>query len=232
MKIDFKNKYARIALPLTGLGAFAAVLSGCGGATTSNSPIVATPDSGPVIYGINALAQSTGAVTSGETSSLTFTPSGGTLTGAIVGAVTYKTLSGAGALPAYKSVFPASGTSDAGVPLGFAPGGFYFNTTTTVSAVPTASAGNLVFGVYVSQGAKGGSLVDINPSSIVLTSPEAAAFSQPIVFDPNSANGTISLTQYKTAPFAVPAFMQTTGLHDLRATIADTASQSAVFPWA
>ncbi len=227
MKIDLKNRYARIALPLTGLSVFAAVLSGCGGASTSNSPIVATPDSGPVIYGINALAQSTGAIASGETSSLTFTPTGGTQTGAIVGAITYKAISGAGALPAYKSAFPATGTSDAGVPLGFGPGGLYFNTTAAVSAVPTTGAGNLVFGIYVSQGAKGGNLVDINPSSIVLTSTEAPSFSQPIVFDPNAANSTISLTQYKTAPFAVPAFMQTTGLHDLHAVIADTAGQSS-----
>lgn len=232
MKRDFRHKAVRVALPLAGLGAFAAVLSGCGGASTNNTQIIATPDSGPVIYGVNALALSSGALTTGETSSLVFTPAGGAQTVALVGAINYKTTGGAGPLPTYKASFPATGTSDAGVPLGFGAGGLYFNSTTAVSAVPT-TAGNIVFGVYVSPPVKNSAPVDINPSSIVLTSPESPSFSLPIVFDPNfGAGANVSQTQYKTAPFALPAFMQTTGLHDLKASIADVAGQSSTTDFA
>lgn len=232
MKRYFRHNFVWVALPLAGLGAFAAVLSGCGGASSNNTQIIATPDSGPVIYGINALAQSSGALTSGETSSLVFTSNGGAQTSAVVGAINYKTTGGAGPLPTYKAAFPATGTSDAGVPLGFAAGGLYFNSTTPVSAVPT-TAGNIVFGVYVSPPAKNSRPVDINTSSIILTSPESPSFSLPLVFDPNfGAGANVSQTQYKTAPFALPAFMQTTGLHDLKASIADVAGQSSTTDFA
>lgn len=241
MKKQTLKKSLRAAVPLASLGTLAVLLSGCGGASNNNTQVVATPDSGPVIYGVNALALDTGVTTTGETSSLTFTTTTTSAAGvvtpvmqsAIVGAINYKTVSGNGPLPAYKSTFPATGTSDAGVPLGFAPGGSYFNNTAAVSGVPS-TATNLVFGIYVSPPVKNGSPVDINPSSIVLTSPESASFSLPIVFDPNFGTTTtnVSPTQYKTAPFAIPAFMQTTGLHDLKASIADVAGQSSTTDFA
>jgi len=229
------NKYTlRASLPLAGLGIVAAALSGCGGATSGGATAIPTPDSGPVLYGINALAARSGSVTAGETSGLSFTPAGGTLEGAIVGAFAYNTVNGAGPLPSYVSSFPNAGGKTAGVPLGFpqSGGSFYYNSAAQATALPTNFTGNITFGVYASQGAKGGSLVDINPASIVLTSSESPTFSAPMIFDPNFGTDGISQSQYKTAPFTVPAFMQTTGLHDLHATIADTAGQSSTTDFA
>ncbi len=224
------NKYTlRAGLPLAGLGIVAAALSGCGGATSGGATAIPTPDSGPVLYGINALAARSGSVTAGETSGLSFTPANGALEGAIVGAFAYNTVNGAGPLPSYVASFPNAGGKTAGIPLGFpqSGGSFYYNSSAQAAALPTNFTGNIIFGVYASQGAKNGNLVDINPASIVLTSSEAPTFSAPMIFDPNFGTNGISQSQYKTAPFAVPAFMQTTGLHDLRAAIADTAGQSS-----
>lgn len=234
---NINKQTLRAVLPLAGLGIVAAALSGCGGATSGGAVSLATPNSGPVIYGINALAQSSGAVTTGETSGLAAisTSSGAastTFIGALTGAIAYNTVAGAGPLPAYVAAFPNSGGATAGVPLGFAPNGTYFNSSAPVAAVATDTADNLVFGIYVSQGAKGGSLVDINTSSPVLTSPESPTFSLPLVFDPNFGSGALAQTQYKTAAFTLPNFMKTTGLHDLRASIADTAGQSSTTDFA
>lgn len=236
------NKRARVALPLVGLGALAAVLSGCGGATSGGGASIATPDSGPVVYGINALALSSGATTQGETSGIAFNASSTdakgnvttTPTGVFVGAFAYKTVAGAGPLPAYQAAFPNSGPTTAGIPLGFTPSGssFYYGSSAGVAALPTNYAGALTFGVYASQGARGGNLVPINPSSIVLTSPEAPSFSLPLTFDPTFGSGVLAQTQYKGTTTGVPAFLQTTGLHDLRATIADTAGQSSTTDFA
>lgn len=207
------------SLPLAGLGAALTVaLSGCGGATTSGTPIVATPNSGPVIYGANALAASTGAAVQGETSGMVLTDGSGT--GVITGAVGYKTDSGAGPLPAYASTF------DAGIPLGFSANGNYFNSTSG-QALTTSYAGSLIFGAYISTGIQNGDKVDLDTNSVVLTSLEDPAFSQKLTFDPNFGRGVLSQAQYKTASFAMPGFLKTTGLHDLHTVIADVAGQKS-----
>lgn len=220
------DKRARLALPLVGLGAVAAALSGCGGASTNAGGAGApTLDSGPVVYGLQPAAVTTGAVDQGETSGLTFnvsTTSGSTTTtttaGALIAGYKYTTVSGAGPLSVYRTNFST------GIPLGFSAGGAYFNVKSTASAVPTNSTGSLVFGTYVSTGTQNSKQIDLNTSSIVLTSPEAPSFSVPLTFDPAFGSGVLSQAEYKTAPFTLPAFMQTTGLHSLHATVADVGS--------
>lgn len=227
------NKSTLRFLPLLGVGAVAAALSGCGGASTSSGAAsVATPNSGPVIYGVNALALASGGATTGETSGLSFTPTEGTTDGAIVGAFAYKTTNGAGPLPAYQADFPNGVSSDgvvssAGVPLGFAPEGSYYGTSAAVAALPTNYTGTLTFGAYISTGALNTKPVDLNTSSVVLTSSEDPTFTEPLTFDPNFGTGVLAQTQYKTAAFPMPAFLQTTGLHDLHTTVADVAGQSS-----
>ena len=214
---------ARLALSLVGLGAIAAALSGCGGASTNvGGGGAPTLDSGPVVYGLQPAAVTTGAVDQGETSGLTFdvsTTSGSTTTtaaaGALVAGYKYTTISGAGPLAVYRTNFST------GIPLGFSAGGTYFNVKTTGTAVPTNYAGTLVFGTYVSTGTQNTKQIDLNTSSIVLTSPEAPGFSVPLTFDPAFGSGVLSQAEYKTAPFPIPAFLQTTGLHSLHTTVAD-----------
>ncbi len=217
------------ALPLAGLGAaLAAVLSGCGGATTGGAAGVATPDSSPVIYGLNAQAAVGG--TSNETSGLGFTTAGtpasgttpaapGVFTGALTAATAFKIDAGPGPIPVYLKNFST------GIPLGFATDGTYL-TGSSSQALPTTQAGAVVFRVYVSSGAKGGNSIDINPSSLVLTSSEAPAFTQALTFDgAGIGKGPLGQGQYTTATFALPAALTTSGLHNLHAVVADVAGQ-------
>ncbi len=230
LKSHLLNKRSlRAGLPLAGLGIAAAALSGCGGASTNTGAAsVPTPNSGPVVYGVNALALESGANTQGETSGIAFTPSGSTApVGAVIAATGYQTVTGAGPLPAYQATFPNAGGATAGVPLGFTSGGNYYNVSSPVAAIPTNYAGTLVFGAYISTGVKNTVPVDLNTSSVVLTSSEAPTFSQQLTFDPNFGSGVLAQAQYKTAPFPMPAFLQTTGLHNLHTTISDVAGQTS-----
>ncbi len=245
LKRHLLNKRAlRAVLPLAGLGIAAAALSGCGGASTTNNPVVPTPNSGPVVYGLNDAAAASG-VQAGETSGIAFnvtTTANGTTTttpaAALVAAFAYKTVSGAGPLQAYQLDFPNGVTSDGvtsspGLALGFGTSGSYFNSasSTPISAIPTNYAGTLVFGAYTSAGVLNGNPDDLNTTSVVLTSSEASAsvFSQPLSFIGQNAIGTSVLpqAQYETAAFPIPAFMQTTGLHDLHTTISTVSGQSS-----
>ena len=213
------NRHAIRFLPLSGLGAaIAAVLSGCGGATTGGSAGVATPDSSPVIYGLNAQAAIGG--TFNATSGLAYTGSGGQ-TGVLTGATAYKTDAGPGPLPVYQKGFST------GIPLGFPTGGAFL-TGPIGGALPTASAGAVVFRAYISTGAKGGNQVDLNTGSVVLTSSESSTFSQPLTFDgAGIGTGPLGQGQYTTATFALPAALATTGLHNLHTVVSDVAGQKS-----
>ena len=211
------TRQALKAVPLAGLGvALAAMLSGCGGATTSTSTFVATPDSSPVVYGLNAQAAVGG--TYEATSGLAYT-SNGTQIGVITGATAFKTDAGPGPLPVYKNNFST------GIPLGFSNTASYV-TGSVAQALPTTALGAVVFRVYVSPGAKGGNSTDINTGSLVLTSREAPTFSQPLTFDSAGIGvGPLGQGQYTTGTFALPAALATTGLHNLHAVVADVAGQ-------
>ena len=213
------NRHAIRFLPLSGLGAaLAAVLSGCGGATTGGSAGVATPDSSPVIYGLNAQAAIGG--TFNATSGLAYTGSDGQ-TGVLTGATAYKTDAGPGPLPAYQSNFST------GIPLGFPTGGAFL-TGPIGGALPTASAGAVVFRAYISTGTKGGNQVDLNTGSVVLTSSESSTFSQPLTFDgAGIGTGPLGQGQYTTATFALPPALATTGLHNLHTVVSDVAGQKS-----
>ena len=224
LKRYFFNKQAlRAFLPLAGLGIAAAALSGCGGATTSTGTLSApTPNSGPVIYGQNALAAVTGATTQGETSGLGYVnPAGGAVAGIITGATNYMTDSGAGPLPAYATSFAD------GIPIGFDTLGGYYNST-AASALLTTEISSVVFRAYISTGALNTKPVDLNTSSVVLTSSEAPGFSQPLTFDSAGIGvGQLGQGQYTTGTFALPAVFATTGLHSVTASVADVAGQKS-----
>lgn len=238
LKRQILNKRAlRAGLPLAGLGAVAAALSGCGGATQNGANITATHDSGPVIYGINANANRS--IATQETSGLSFTTGTTTTSGAVIGVTSYITNKGPGPLFTYQSTYPngtlSNGvTSSPGLPLGFAVGASYFNVSSKIPiiAMPT-NASNLIFGAYASASVVNNFPVDIVASSIVLTSSESPTFSLPLIFsDPTLNTGVLVQPQYKSAPFAVPTFMQTTGLHDLRTTVADVDGNSSTTDFA
>ncbi len=215
------TRHAIKVIPLAGLGlAVAAALSGCGGATSGGSVGVATPNSGPVIYGLNALAVSSGATVQGETSGVGYTDGSGSVVGVLTGATAYTTDSGPGPLPAYQAAFAA------GIPLGFPTDGSFFNSTAG-AALPTTSASSVVFRAYISTGAKNGTPVDLDTNSVVLTSTEAPTLSQKLTFDPNFGSGQIGQGQYTTGNFALPAALVSTGLHNLRASLADVAGQKS-----
>ena len=217
------TRYALKAVPLAVFGAgLAAMLSGCGGATTNTSSFVATPDSSPVIYGLGAQAINGIAGVYNETSGLAYTDStSGTQIGVLTAATFFKTDNGPGPIPVYLKRFAATG----GIPLGFAPAGTYITGASSV-ALPSASANAVVFRVYVSPGAKGGSNTNINTSSLVLTSSEAPTFSQPLTFDLAGIGvGPLGEGQYTTGTFALPAALRTSGVHNLHAVVADTVGQ-------
>ncbi len=240
LKRHLPNKRAlRAVLPFAGFGIAAAAFTGCGGATQNGANLSPTQNSGPVIYGVNANANRQ--IESQETSGLSFTTGTTATNGAVIGVTSYVTTHGPGPLFTYQSAYPngvlSNGvTSSPGVPLGFAAGAAYFNATSTipVAAVPTNYAGSLTFGAYASSGIVNNLSVDIIPSSIVLTSSESTTFSQPLTFigAGNIGTGVLAQTQYQSAPFPIPPFMQTTGLHDLRTTIADVDGNSSTTDFA
>lgn len=212
------TRHATKTLPLAGLGvALAAVLSGCGGASTSTSPLAATPDSGPVIYGLNAQGAVGG--TFQEASGLGFTDAGGAQAAVLTSAAKYTTDSGAGPLPAYTTNFST------GIPLGFPTSGGYVTGQPSM-ALPTTSVGAVVFRAYISTGAKGGNKVDLDSNSVVLTSAEATGFSQKLNFDQAGiGSGPLGQGQYTTGTFALPAALATTGLHSVSVALADVNGQ-------
>ena len=213
------TRHAIRIIPLAGVGVtLAAILSGCGGATSGGAAGVATPDSSPVIYGLNAQAAVGG--TLGETSGLGYTGSAGQV-GVLTAATAYKTDSGPGPLPVYQKGFAA------GIPLGFATAGTFI-TGPVGAALPTTAAGAVVFRAYISTGAKGGNQIDLNTGSVVLTSSEVPSFSQPLTFDSAGiGNGALGEGQYTTGTFALPAALATTGLHNLHTVISDVAGQKS-----
>jgi len=122
-----------------------------------------------------------------------------TATGAITGALS-------------STAKPLEGT----VPLGFPAG-------TTDSAVPASQAG-VTFRALIANGNTGTGLSGIVDSSVVLTSPEVTGFSQRLTFDLAGAGNGLNAGQYTTAAFTLP--FTTSGIHQLTASVSDTAGQS------
>ena len=163
----------------------------------------------------NALGPLNG-IALGETSGAGYTDASGNLVAVLTGATAYTTDSGPGPLPAYQSSYAA------GIPLGFSPDGTFYTSSAGV-ALPTTSAASVVFRAYASNGIHNNNSTDIIPASIILTSTEAPSLSVPFTFSLLSGGGPLGQTQYTTAPFALPAALTTTGLHDVQVSIADVA---------
>jgi len=153
------------------------------------------PAATPTIYGVNP---TTGATGSGLQSSDAKT---GYLTAAL--STTAKALEGA-------------------IPFGFAAGGLNADAKTVAVAVPAGQTG-VSFRTLIANGNAGSGISAIIPSSVVLTSPEVAGFSQPLTFD--GASVTLNDGQYTTAAFALP--FTTSGIHQFTAAVADASGQNS-----
>ena len=196
------NTYSRAGF-LTALGlSTAAFLSGCGGSTNNAGP---APAATPTIYGLNPADNTTG-------SSLQFTVAGtdakgnptSTLTAALTAALS-------------STAKPLEGT----VPLGFPNLGAPAAVT---AAAVSAGQTNVTFRVLVANGNAGNGISAINPSSLVLTSPEVTGFSQALTFDGAGAGNGVNAGQYTTAAFTLP--FTTSGIHQFTAAVSDAAGQS------
>ncbi len=212
-----QTKHINRAALLAAFGTSAAILlSGCGGTTTNSTQTPAT-QADPQVYGQNFATGLTG-------SNFSF-PIGANTVGAITGAI---------------SSTAAGFALEGGVAPGFVAGG------QNPIAVPTAtdakqtgtppflsfgfamatSQPSVTFRALVANGNNGETVDPINPSSVVLTTPEVPAFSAPLTFD-NAGIGTgpNGDGQYTTAAFTLP--FTTTGLHTFKVAVAAASGKSS-----
>lgn len=200
----------RKATPRALLGAalLSVLLGGCGGVSTTKEQIVPTRATSPTVYGLQpeaALNQSTFLQASGLASP-------DAATGYVTGAVDYS------GTPLATQTGP-----DGKIPLGFAPGGRYVDTSLAQAA---PAGGSVIFGAYIANGidAATGRVVPINPNGVTLTTrradgtEEVAGFSVPLSFAV-SPQGPLANATYRTAPFTLP--FTTSGLHSLSVTVTD-----------
>ncbi len=198
----------RAAFAATSL-ACVAMLSGCGGAS-NGTPLLATPLSGPAVNGLDANNALGGTLF--EISGLA---SADAATAYLTG-------------PVASTAKPSSVVANAfggTIPLGFAPDGS-FGTSGSNVGQGVAPGASVIFGASISGGNNSTAPIAINPSSVVLTSPEVAGFSQPLKFTASSKQtGPLVNAQYTTAAFTLP--FTTTGLHRLVASVSDASGQSS-----
>ncbi len=200
----------RAAFAATSL-ACVAMLSGCGGAS-NGTPLLPTLLSGPAVNGLSANDIINNQGTLIELSGLA-SPD------AKIAYLTGPTASTAKPSSVVANAF--GGT----IPLGFAPDGSFGVSGNNIgtAAAPGAS---VIFGANISGGNNTTAPIPINPSSVVLTSPEVPGFSQPLKFTTsNKQTGPLVAAQYTTGAFPLP--FTTTGLHSLRVAVSDASSQSS-----
>ncbi len=201
-------------LALAGM-ALAVALSGCGGAT-NNTGILATPTSGPVVNGLSAADALNGTL---------FEISGLASANALTDpahAVGY--LSAPVASTAKPSAVIA-GAFGGTIPLGFTPDGSFGAAGSNIGTA-VLDGSSVIFGASISNGNDAKQPIPIDPSSVTLTSPDAAGFSQKLTFTltANSA-GPLATAQYTTPAFTLP--FATPGLHSFVVSVADTSGQSS-----
>ena len=189
------------------LAAGLATLAGCGGDSAAQNSFGATKAADPAAIGLEpATAIGAAANTDFRELSGLGTPDGTTAY------VTAATASTASVLTAF-----ASGTT---IPLGFAPGGHFLDDKYYGAVAPGAS---VVFRAALVNGqSSSGTVTAIDPSKVVLTTPEVAGFSLPLTFT-RSNNGPLANASYTTAPFTVP--FTTSGLHTFVLTVGDTSGK-------
>jgi hypothetical protein len=197
-----------------GLTALLSGVAGCGGTTYNGNTLGGIQSATPAAYGLEAFNAVNAADNTGflEVSGLASAD----------GQTAYATAA------VDSTATPLSGLSVGGkIPLGFTPGG-QFADSKLYGGV--AAGAPVVFRVALSNGQNSTTTIPINPSSVVLTSPEAAGFTQSFTFNSALTTGPLSNALYTTPTFNLP--FATTGLHSLTVAVADTSGQSSTTTYA
>ncbi len=188
--------------------AVAALLSGCGGASTSTQSFGSYTPNGPVVFGLNAVGALSANPPQYRETSGAGTPD---LTGGYAVAALAST-----ALPPANEVDSTTGT----IPLGFAPGARYIDNATYGQALHPND--NFVFGAYAANALDStGSFIDITGLSLQSTDPNTGLgiASQPMTYAPKYT-GPLANAQYKSGTLTIPAGT-TTGIKTISVTITD-----------
>jgi len=181
----------------------AAILSGCGGASTNTGR--ATTVATPTVYGINVATASAGSgiefpVTTPATAT---TGAVTTTTGGIVGALSTTATALEGALP-----------------LGFPAGAA--ESDLSVGVAVAASQPGVVFRALIANGNVANTSGAITGAT--LTSPEVTGFTQTLTFT-GVGSGPVGSAGYTSPAFTLP--FTTSGIHQLNATVTDEGGQSS-----
>lgn len=186
----------------------AALLSGCGGASTSTKSFGSYTPNGPIVFGLNAV----GALQSNPPQ---FRETSGAGTTDLTGGYAVAALSST-ALPLANEVDGTTGT----IPLGFAPGARYIDNATYGQALHPND--QFVFGAYAANALDStGNFIDITGLSLQSTDPNTGLgiASQPMTYAPKYT-GPLANAQYKSVTLTIPS-NATTGIKTLSVTISD-----------
>jgi len=186
----------------------AALLSGCGGASTSTQSFGKYTPNGPIVFGLNAV----GALSANPPQ---FRETSGAGTPDLAGGYAVAALSST-ALPLANEVDSTTGT----IPLGFAPGARYIDNATYGQALHRGD--QFVFGAYAANALDStGNFIDITGLSLQSTDPNTGLgiASQPMTYAPKYT-GPLANAQYKSGTLTIPS-NATTGIKTLSVTISD-----------
>lgn len=216
----FKSEqHSKIAVSVRGTlvaGALAALLTGvagCGGTKVNGNTLNGIQSATPVAYGLEAYDV------------INATDNAGLLEVSGLSSLDGKTAYATGAVDSTGTPLSGLASTNGKIPLGFAPGSQYIDSNTYGGVV---SGTSVVFRVALSNGQNGTTTIPINPSSVIVSSPDLPT---PLGFTFNAAgtNGPLANALYSTAPFTVPAG---TGLHTYKVAVADTSGQSSTTTYA
>jgi hypothetical protein len=213
------SKSRMVGLAISAFAAAAAfAINGCGGTTTKGANLVPVPSAGPSIEGLQPLA---------------FVRGNGVYEVSGFGSPSNSTMAyDTGGISYTDNGLPPIDVADGNpFPLGFAPGGAFVNSPPYGAAL--APGQQVIFRAAIATGQNGktNQVINLNPASVVLTSPEDPGFSEPLTFSDDIYGTTSPLTgplangTYTTNAFTLP--FATTGLHTVTCSCADVAGNTA-----
>ena len=217
MFISEKHKKRVVAvrgtLVVGGLAALLTGITGCGGTKVNGNTLNGIKPAPPAAYGLEALTAVNASDNTGLLESSGLSSPDGTVAYA-TGAVDST------AVPQFGLV-----AANGKIPLGFSPGAQYVDSKLYGGVV---SGTSVVFRVALSNGQNGTTTIPINPSSVIVSSPDLPT-PLGLTFNAAGTNGPLANALYGTAPFTVPAG---TGLHTYKVAVADTSGQSSTTTYA